>query len=224
MFSFAARLTIQPIRQGVLDREGGPIPPNGVGKKERKMAVYHTRSSTWNSSAAVGPLTEGAAGIAVIVLTILALAAISPGILTAIATIVVGVGLFIEATNTGIEYSRVGLTARTGAEMAQLRSRCFGRSAGRDCRRRAGGIGAHRGDDGDEPAAGGADRIRRRADAGRDERNQDRPNFGDRSSGAERDLGAPIWRRAAALQVLIGVAAVVLGILAYVLPTGVCFC
>ncbi|MGE0259991.1 MAG: hypothetical protein AB7H71_00380 [Alphaproteobacteria bacterium] len=84
------------------------------------MAVYHTRSSTWNGSAAVGPLTEGAAGIAVIVLTILALAAVSPGILTAIATIVVGVGLFIEATNTGIEYSRAGSAAQSGAEIGQL--------------------------------------------------------------------------------------------------------
>ena len=88
------------------------------------MAVYQTRSSSWNSPAAVGPLTEGAAGIAVIVLTILALAAVSSGTLTAIATIVVGVGLFVQATNTGIEYSRASIAAQSGNgagdEAAQL--------------------------------------------------------------------------------------------------------
>lgn len=84
------------------------------------MAVYQTRTSTWSGSAAVGPLTEGAAGIAVIVLTILALAAVSPGILTAIAVIVVGVGLFVQATNAGIEYSHAGSVSQSGAEVGQL--------------------------------------------------------------------------------------------------------
>ena len=70
------------------------------------MAAYQS-TSTWSNTATVGPMTEGAAGIAVIVLTILGLAAISSGVLTAIATIVVGVGLLIESANTGIEYARV---------------------------------------------------------------------------------------------------------------------
>lgn len=42
-----------------------------------------------------------------IVLSILGLAAVSPGVLTSVAAIVVGVGLLIEAANTGIEFSRV---------------------------------------------------------------------------------------------------------------------
>ncbi len=70
------------------------------------MAVYQS-SGTWSEVAAVGPMTEGAAGIAVIVLSILGLAAISPGVLTSVATIVIGVGLFIESANTAMEYSRV---------------------------------------------------------------------------------------------------------------------
>jgi hypothetical protein len=63
-------------------------------------------------------MTEGAAGIATIVLAILALAAISPGALGSIAAIVIGVGLLIEAANTGIEYSRASSRMQAGA-MAQ---------------------------------------------------------------------------------------------------------
>src|SRR5579872_2393700 len=77
------------------------------------MAAYQT-TSTWTDAAAVGPMTEGAAGIAVIVLSILALASISPGILTAIAVIVIGVGLLIEAANTGVEYSRAASQGMSG--------------------------------------------------------------------------------------------------------------
>lgn len=80
------------------------------------MAVYQT-SASWGETAAVGPMTEGAAGIGVIVLAILALANISPGALAAIATIVIGVGLLIEAANTGIEYSRAVSRAQAGAAM-----------------------------------------------------------------------------------------------------------
>jgi len=90
------------------------------------MAVYQN-TGAWTDTAQVGPMTEGAAGIAVIVLTILALASISPGVLMPIAAIVIGVGLLIEAANTGIEYSRVtarGMqsgtvqTARLGADVS----------------------------------------------------------------------------------------------------------
>jgi hypothetical protein len=85
------------------------------------MAVYQT-SGAWNDTAQVGPMTEGAAGIAVIVLAILGLAAISPNVLTSIAAIVIGVGLLIESANTGIEYSRVSTqgaaaTAQLGADV-----------------------------------------------------------------------------------------------------------
>lgn len=81
------------------------------------MAVYQT-TGAWTDTAQVGPMTEGAAGIAVIVLAILGLAAVSPNVLTAIAAIVIGVGLLIEAANTGIEYSRV--TAQATAATGQL--------------------------------------------------------------------------------------------------------
>jgi hypothetical protein len=85
------------------------------------MAAYQS-SSAWSNTATVGPMTEGAAGIAVIVLAILGLAAVSPSVLTSVAAIVVGVGLFIEAANTGIEYSRVtGSAAPAGTvETAEL--------------------------------------------------------------------------------------------------------
>jgi hypothetical protein len=85
------------------------------------MAVYQS-SGAWSDTSQVGPMTEGAAGIAVIVLTILGLAAVSPNILTSVATIVIGVGLFIEAANTGIEYQRVtGQAMQAGAvQTAQM--------------------------------------------------------------------------------------------------------
>lgn len=86
------------------------------------MAIYQSSSSAWIDTSAVGPMTEGAAGIAVIVLSILGLAAISPGVLTAIATVVIGVGLLIEAANTGLEYSRAtgGAQPAGAVETAQL--------------------------------------------------------------------------------------------------------
>jgi hypothetical protein len=55
----------------------------------------------------VGLLTEGAAGIAVIALAIIGLAGISTGALVAIATIVIGVGLMIQAFNSAAENSKL---------------------------------------------------------------------------------------------------------------------
>lgn len=85
------------------------------------MAAYQT-TSAWTDKSTVGPMTEGAAGIAVIGLTILGLAAISSGVLTAVAAIVIGVGLLIESANTGIEYSKVMARGVQGAavETAEL--------------------------------------------------------------------------------------------------------
>jgi hypothetical protein len=54
-----------------------------------------------------GLLTEGAAGVAVVVLAIIGLSHTQPGILAAIATIVVGVGLMVQGFNTAAEYSRL---------------------------------------------------------------------------------------------------------------------
>jgi hypothetical protein len=85
------------------------------------MAIYQSSSGTWadSPSATVGPITEGAAGIAVIVLAILGLAAISSAVLTSVATIIVGVGLLIEAANTGVEYAKVSRQAGT-MQIAEL--------------------------------------------------------------------------------------------------------
>jgi uncharacterized membrane protein HdeD (DUF308 family) len=56
----------------------------------------------------VGFLTEGAAGLAVIVLAIIALAGASNAVaLTAIAAIVVGVGLMVQGFNTAAENARL---------------------------------------------------------------------------------------------------------------------
>jgi hypothetical protein len=55
----------------------------------------------------LGLLTEGAAGVAVIVLAVIGLTHTLPGILAAIATIVIGVGLMVRGFNTAAEYSRV---------------------------------------------------------------------------------------------------------------------
>jgi hypothetical protein len=55
----------------------------------------------------LGLLTEGAAGIAVIVLAVIALAGTSSGALASIVTIVVGVGLMVQAFNSAAENSKV---------------------------------------------------------------------------------------------------------------------
>jgi hypothetical protein len=50
----------------------------------------------------VGLLTEGAAGIAVIVLAIIGLAGVAAAALAAIATIVIGVGLMVQAVGAAM--------------------------------------------------------------------------------------------------------------------------
>jgi hypothetical protein len=55
-----------------------------------------------------GLLSEGAAGIAAIVLAVIALAGISAPILAAIVTIVIGVGLMVQAFNSAAEGSKAG--------------------------------------------------------------------------------------------------------------------
>jgi hypothetical protein len=59
----------------------------------------------------VGLLTESAAGIAVVVLAIIALAGVSSSALLAIATIIVGVGLMVQGFNSAAENFRVGVPA-----------------------------------------------------------------------------------------------------------------
>jgi hypothetical protein len=82
-----------------------------------------------NDAEPVGLLTEGAAGIAVIVLAIIALAGHSAEALTAIATIVIGIGLMVQAFNSAAEHSRM-MTAN-GATSAQTTE--FGGDVMVDC-------------------------------------------------------------------------------------------
>lgn len=71
------------------------------------MAMYvEGRGLVPSEAEPVGLLTEGAAGIAVIVLAVIALAGISAGVLVPIATIVIGVGLMVQAFNSAAGNSR----------------------------------------------------------------------------------------------------------------------
>lgn len=70
------------------------------------MSIFEGRSLAAETEP-FGLLTEGAAGIAVIVLAIIGLTHTQPGILASIATIVIGVGLIVQGFNTAAEYSRV---------------------------------------------------------------------------------------------------------------------
>jgi hypothetical protein len=84
------------------------------------MATYVERRGLANDAEPVGLLTEGAAGIAVIVLAIIALAGVSVEGLTSIAAIVIGVGLMVQAFNSAAEHSKMmtasAATAAHGAE------------------------------------------------------------------------------------------------------------
>lgn len=78
------------------------------------MAVYAETRARIGEVEPFGLLTEGAAGIAVIVLAIVALAGISAELLAAIAAIVIGVGLTVQAFNSAAEEARVMIPG-TGA-------------------------------------------------------------------------------------------------------------
>jgi hypothetical protein len=67
------------------------------------MATYVERRSTAAEAEPLGLLTEGAAGIATIVLAVVALAGVAAGPLAAIAAIVIGVGLLAQAFNSAAE-------------------------------------------------------------------------------------------------------------------------
>ena len=77
------------------------------------MAVY-LEGRTLSEAEPLGLLTEGAAGIATIVLAIIALAGVSTGPLAAIATIVIGVGLMVQAFNTAADRLRVTTGSAAG--------------------------------------------------------------------------------------------------------------
>jgi hypothetical protein len=73
------------------------------------MAVYTESRGGASETEPIGLLTEGAAGIAVIALTIVALAGVSVGVLASIAAIVIGAGLIVQAFNSAAEEGRVAV-------------------------------------------------------------------------------------------------------------------
>ncbi|HTV43874.1 MAG TPA: hypothetical protein VMF05_01035 [Stellaceae bacterium] len=74
------------------------------------MAIYVEGRGLASEAEPVGLLTEGAAGIAVIVLMVIALAGVSSELLASIATIVIGVGLMVQAFNSAAETAKVAQT------------------------------------------------------------------------------------------------------------------
>src|SRR5215469_17144809 len=85
------------------------------------MAAYVERRGFANEAEPVGLLTEGAAGIAVIVLAIIALAGVSSEALASIAAIVIGVGLMVQAFNAAAENSKTTTAnAVAGAYMPEF--------------------------------------------------------------------------------------------------------
>jgi hypothetical protein len=70
------------------------------------MAVYGEGRGIAVEAEPFGLLTEGAAGIAAIVLAIIALAGISAAALGSITAIIIGVGLMVQAFNAAAEVSR----------------------------------------------------------------------------------------------------------------------
>ena len=71
------------------------------------MAMFQEGKGLLSEAEPLGLLTESAAGIAVIVLAVIALAGTASGALASIVTIVVGVGLMVQAFNSAAENSKV---------------------------------------------------------------------------------------------------------------------
>jgi hypothetical protein len=71
------------------------------------MAMFQEGRGLVTEAEPLGLLTEGAAGIAVIVLAVIALAGTASGALASIVTIVVGVGLMVQAFNSAAENSKL---------------------------------------------------------------------------------------------------------------------
>jgi len=95
------------------------------------MTFYAESRGRVGEAEPIGPLTEGAAGIAVIVLAVVALAGVSAGILASIAAIVIGVGLIVQAFNSAAEETRVTEPGTSGG--AQAATATFGAEVMVDC-------------------------------------------------------------------------------------------
>jgi hypothetical protein len=82
------------------------------------MATYVEGRSAASDVEPVGLVSEGVAGIAAIVLAVIALAGVSSGILASIVTIIIGVGLMVQAFNSAAEASRMAPAGVGGAEVS----------------------------------------------------------------------------------------------------------
>jgi hypothetical protein len=90
------------------------------------MAVLSEDGRLAGEAGQMGPLTESAAGIAVIVLAIIGLADAAAAMLAAVATIVIGGGLMVEALNATIEEVQALTTAAppaAGERLAEIGGR-----------------------------------------------------------------------------------------------------
>jgi hypothetical protein len=93
------------------------------------MAAYVEGKKLATEVEPLGLLSEGAAGVAVIVLAIVALAGVSSHALAAIAAIVIGGGLMIQALNSAAEHSKAAAAETVGA----VRKPALGGEAMVDC-------------------------------------------------------------------------------------------
>lgn len=82
------------------------------------MAVYGEGRGIAAEAEPFGLLTEGAAGIATIVLGVIALAGVNAGVLASIITIIIGVGLIVQAFNATAENSKQFTVSGTAAAAA----------------------------------------------------------------------------------------------------------
>lgn len=85
------------------------------------MATYVEGRAVATDAEPLGLLSEGAAGIAAIVLAVIALAGVSAETLAAIITIVIGVGLMVQAFNSAAESSKsMAAGAVASAQMTEI--------------------------------------------------------------------------------------------------------
>lgn len=91
------------------------------------MAVFLERGSAASEAEPVGSMTEGAAGIAVVVLAVIGLANVSSEMLASIVTIVIAMALMVEACNAAAIEPRA-LTANPGAAAPKRMNEIGGRA------------------------------------------------------------------------------------------------
>jgi hypothetical protein len=103
-------------------------PPRKNG--ELKMATYVETGGRATDTEPVGLFTEGAAGIAAIVLAIIALAGVSTTALASVAVIVIGVGLMVQGFNTVAENLRVPMVGGIAEAGSEVMVDCLGGGAG----------------------------------------------------------------------------------------------